>query len=154
MLFKCKKEGPFLFKLIQSKESIYRKIFYEKEMLAIIHALKPWSPYLMGIHLKVKKKIMIVLNNFWNKDYLQKISKNGSQRCWVMTLKSSTKKGSKMLLQMHSQERMSIWRHFFVPFLLSNLIGKEVRDEWKNNEEFWTLIKMLQQDSRAFDTFI
>ena len=36
---------------------------------------------------------MIILNNFLNKDHLQKNNQNGSQRCWVMTLKSSTKKG-------------------------------------------------------------
>ena len=33
------------------------------------------------------KQTMIVLNTFWNKDYLQKSNKNGSQKCWVMTLK-------------------------------------------------------------------
>ena len=27
---------------------------YEKEMLALLHALKQWRPYLMGIHFKVK----------------------------------------------------------------------------------------------------
>ena len=31
-------------------------------------------------------------------------------------------------------------------------ITKE-RDEWKNGEEVWTLIQMLQQDSSASDTF-
>jgi hypothetical protein len=29
----------------------------------------------------------------------------------------------------------------------------ESRDEWKNNEEVWTLIQRLQQDSSASDTF-
>ena len=33
--------------------------------------------------------------------------------CWVITLQSSRKKGSKMLLQMHYQERMRTWKHFF-----------------------------------------
>ena len=27
---------------------------YDKEMLAILHALKQWHPYLIGIHFKVK----------------------------------------------------------------------------------------------------
>ena len=30
------------------------KPIYEKEMLAILHALKKWCPYLMGRHFKVK----------------------------------------------------------------------------------------------------
>ena len=29
----------------------------------------------------------------------------------------------------------------------------EERDEWKNDEEVWTLIHKLQQDSNAYDTF-
>lgn len=29
----------------------------------------------------------------------------------------------------------------------------EARDEWKNDEEVWTLIHKLQQDPSAYDTF-
>jgi len=29
----------------------------------------------------------------------------------------------------------------------------EVRDEWKNDEEVWTLIQKLQQDRSTYDTF-
>ena len=43
-----------------------------------------------GNTLQGKKNIMIVLNTFWNKEYIQ----NGLVKCWVMALKSSTKKGS------------------------------------------------------------
>jgi len=31
-----------------------KKAIYEKEMLAILHALKKWRPYPMGRHFKVK----------------------------------------------------------------------------------------------------
>ena len=31
-----------------------KKAIYEKEMLAILHELKKWRPYLMGRHFKVK----------------------------------------------------------------------------------------------------
>jgi len=30
----------------------------------------------------------------------------------------------------------------------------KARDEWKNDEEVWTLIQKLQQDMSAYDTFI
>ena len=66
----------------------------------------------MGRHFKAKPN-HDSLKYFLEQDYLQKSSKNGSQRCWVMTLKSTTKKGRKMLWQMHSQERMRMWKHFF-----------------------------------------
>ena len=32
-----------------------KQAIYEKEMLAILHALKKWRPYLMGGHFKVKE---------------------------------------------------------------------------------------------------
>ena len=98
---------------------------------------------------------MIVLNTFWNKDYLQKRGKNGSQVCWVMTLKSSIKKGSKMLLHMHSQERMRNQdEEGFV--CVSSIIQPywitEASDEWKNYEEVWTLIQNFHQDPIIYDT--
>ena len=77
---------PIAFESRSIKGKYLKKAIYEKKMLAILHALKKWRPYLIGRHFKVKL-IMIVLNTFWNKDYLQKSSKNGSQRCWAMTLK-------------------------------------------------------------------
>ena len=40
-----------------------------------------------------------------------------------------------------------------MPFLLSNQIGTEARDEWKKDEEVWTLIQNLQQDPSTSDTF-
>ena len=94
----------------------------EKERLAILHALKKWQPYLMGRHFKVK------IDHDSPKYFLeQRLSleeqKKGSKICWIMALKSSTKKGSKMLLQIHSQERMRMCKHCFVLFLLSNHIG-------------------------------
>ena len=36
------------------KGKYLHKPIYEKEMLAILHALKQWRPYLMGRHFKVK----------------------------------------------------------------------------------------------------
>ena len=59
-------------------------------MFEIVHALKQWRPYVMGRYFKVKIDHDSP-NFFWNKKYLQKSRKNGSQRFWVISLKSSTK---------------------------------------------------------------
>ena len=115
-------ERPITFESHPIKGKYLNKAIYEKEMLAILHALKKWQPYLMGRHFKLK------MDHHSFKYFLeQRLSsqeqQNGSQRCWVMTLKSSTKKGRKMLLQIHSQEWMRMWKHFSMPFLSGNLIG-------------------------------
>ena len=41
---------------------------------------------------------------------------------------------------------------YFISIIQPNWMTKE-RDEWKNDEEVWTLIQRLQQDSNASDTF-
>ena len=45
---------PISFESCPIKGKNLNKPIYEKEMLAILHALKKWRPYLMGGHFKVK----------------------------------------------------------------------------------------------------
>ena len=45
---------PISFKSHPIKGKYLQKPIYEKEMLAILHALKEWRSYLMGRHFKVK----------------------------------------------------------------------------------------------------
>ena len=45
---------PIAFESCPIKGKNLHKPIYEKEMLAILHALKKWHPYLMGRHCKVK----------------------------------------------------------------------------------------------------
>ena len=45
---------PISFESFPIKGKYLQKAIYEKEMLAILHALKKWRPYLMGRHFKVK----------------------------------------------------------------------------------------------------
>ena len=45
---------PIAFKSCPIKGKNLQKPIYEKEMLAILHALKKWRPYLMGRHFQVK----------------------------------------------------------------------------------------------------
>ena len=48
------KGRPIAFESRTIKGKYLHKPIYEKEMLAILHALKKWQPYLMGRHFKVK----------------------------------------------------------------------------------------------------
>ena len=96
---------------------------------------------------------MIVLNNFWNKDYIQKRRKNASQRCWVMNLNSSTKKEAKCCCICTLKKG---WRGGSVVCAISIIQPNwitEARDEWKKDEEVWTLIQNLQQDPSTSNTF-
>ena len=45
---------PIAFESRPIKGKDLHKPIYEKEMLAILYALKKWRPYLLGRHLKVK----------------------------------------------------------------------------------------------------
>ena len=45
---------PISFESRPIKGQYLQKPIYEKEMLAILHALKKWRTYLMGRHFKVK----------------------------------------------------------------------------------------------------
>ncbi len=45
---------PIAFESQQLKGKNQLKPIYEKEMLAILHAVEKWRPYLMGRHFKVK----------------------------------------------------------------------------------------------------
>jgi len=47
-------ERPIAFKICPIKGKYLHKAIYEKEMLAILHALKKWRPYLMGRNFKLK----------------------------------------------------------------------------------------------------
>ena len=97
---------------------------------------------------------MIVLNNIWNKDYLQKRRKNGSQRCWVMTLKSSTKKGKlNFVADALSRKDEEVEEFLCAISIIQPYWITEARDEWKKDEEVWTLIQKLQKDPSTYDTF-
>ena len=45
---------PMAFESQPLKGKDLHKPNYEKEMMAILHALKKWNPYLIGRHFKVK----------------------------------------------------------------------------------------------------
>ena len=77
---------PIAFESHPIKGKYLQKVIYEKEMLEILHTLKKWRPYLMGRHFKVKPN-HDSLKHFLEQRLSSEEQQNGSQRCWVMTLK-------------------------------------------------------------------
>jgi hypothetical protein len=113
---------PLDFEIRPLKGKDLQKPIYEKEMMAILHALKKWHPYLIGRNFKVK------IDHDSLKYFLEQRLSSKEQQKWVtkilvMILKSSIKRGRKMLWQMYSQERMNMLRPFSVLSRSSNPIG-------------------------------
>ena len=113
-------ERPIAFESRPIKGKYLHKAIYEKEMLAILHALKKWQPYLMGRHFKVK------MDHDSFKYFLEQRLSSEEQQKWVTKmlgydLKIIYKKRSKTFLQMHSREGMRIRKNFYMSFLLSKL---------------------------------
>ena len=68
---------PIAFESHSIKGNYLQKAIYEKEMLAILHALNKWRPYLMGRHFKVKT------NHESLKHFLEQRLSSEEQRKWV-----------------------------------------------------------------------
>jgi hypothetical protein len=129
------------------------KPIYEKEMMAILHALKKWHPYLIGRHFKVKT------DHDSLKYFLEQRLSSEEQQKWVTKIlgydfEIAYKKGKQNVVA----DALSRKDEDVEAFLCAISIIQpdwiiEARDEWKNDEKVWTLIQRLQQDSNASDTF-
>jgi hypothetical protein len=91
-------------------------------MMAILHALKKWHPYLIGRHFKVKT------DHDSLKYFLEQRLSSEEQQKWVTKILGYDfeivyKKGKQNVVQMHSQERMKMLRPFSMLSRSSNLIG-------------------------------
>ena len=73
-------ERPIAFESCPIKGNYLQKAIYEKEILAIIHALKEWWPYLMGRHFDVK------IDYDSLKYFLEKILASEEQQKWVTNM--------------------------------------------------------------------
>jgi hypothetical protein len=144
---------PLAFESRPLKGRDLRKPIYEKEMMAILHALKKWHPYLIGRHFKVKT------NHDSLKYFLeQRLSSEEQQKRVTKILgydfEIVYKKGKQNVVA----DALSRKDEDVESFLCAISIIQpdwiiEARDEWKNDEKVWTLIERLQQDSGASDTF-
>ena len=86
-------ERPISFESHPIKGKYLQKYIYEKEMLAIIHVLKKWIPYIMGRHFKVK------IDHDSLKHFFEQRLYSEEQHKWVTKMlgydfESSTKNGS------------------------------------------------------------
>jgi hypothetical protein len=122
-------------------------------MMAILHALKKWRPYLIGRHFKVKT------DHDSLKYFLEQTLSSEEQQKWVTKILGYDfeivyKKGKQNVVV----DALSRKDEDVEAFLCAILIIQpdwiiEARDEWKNDEKVWTLIQRLQRDSSASDTF-
>jgi hypothetical protein len=144
---------PLAFESRPIKGRDLHKPIYEKEMMAILHALKKWRPYLIGRHFKVKT------DHDSLKYFLEQRLSSEEQQKWVTKILGYDfeivyKKGKQNVVA----DALSRKDEDVEAFLCAISIIQpdwiiEARDEWKNDEKVWTLIERLQQDSGASDTF-
>jgi hypothetical protein len=144
---------PLAFESRPLKGRDLHKPIYEKEMMAILHALKKWRPYLIGRHFKVKT------DHDSLKYFLEQRLSSKEQQKWVPKILGYDfeivyKKGKKNVVA----DALSRKDEDVETFLCAISIIQpdwiiEARDEWKNDEKVWTLIQRLQHDSSASDTF-
>ena len=110
---------PISFDSRPIKGKYLQKPIYEKEMLAILHALKKWKPYLMGRYLKLK-----IDHDSLKKTLELRLSLEEQQK-WITNMLGYDfeiiyKKKKLIFFADALSRRMKRWKHFFVPFLLSN----------------------------------
>ena len=148
------KERPIAFESLPIKGKYLHKAFYEKEMLAILHALKKWRPYLMGRQFKVKT------DHDSLKYFLEKRLSSEEHKKWVTKMLGYDfeiiyKKGKKNVVADALLRKDEDVEAFFcaISIIQPDWIN-EAREEWKNDEEVWELIQKLRQVPNTYDTFI
>eukprot|EP00253_Pinus_taeda_P017484 PITA_17484 len=146
-------ERPISFESRPVKGKFIHKAIYEKEMLAILHALKKWKPCLIGRHFKVKT------DHDSLKYFLEQILSYEEKQKWVTKMLGYDfeiiyKKGKQNVVSNALSKKDDDVEALLcsISIIQPNWIN-EAREEWKNDEEMWALIQKLQQDSNTSDTF-
>jgi hypothetical protein len=122
-------------------------------MMAILYALKRWHPYLIGRHFKVKT------NHDSLKYFLEQRLSSEEQQKWVTKILDYDfeiiyKKGKQnVVADALSRKEEDVEAFLCAISIIQPYWIIEMRDEWKNDENVWTLIQRLQQDYSASDTF-
>jgi len=135
---KCFGVGDWVFLWLHLKQAIY-----DKEMLAILHALKKWRPYPMGRHFKVK------MDHDSLKYFLEQILSIEEQKKWVTNILGYDfdiiyRKGKKNFATDALSRKDEDVEALFCAISIIQLDWiNEARDEWKKDEEVWPLIRKL-----------
>jgi len=122
-------------------------------MLAILHALKKWQPYLMGRHFKVKT------DHDSLKYFLEQRLSSEEQQKWVTKMLGYDfeiiyQKGKQnVVADALSRKDEDVEELLCAISIIQPDWINEAREEWKNDKEVWALIRKLQQDSSTSDTF-
>eukprot|EP00253_Pinus_taeda_P004772 PITA_04772 len=152
-VFLMQEERPIDFKSRPIKGKYLHKAIYEKEMLAILHALKKWRPYLMGRHFKEKT------NHDSLKYFLEQRLSLEERQKWVTKMLGYDfeiiyKKGKQNVVADAPSRKYEDVEAFLctISIIQPDWIN-EARDEWKNEKEVWALIQRLQQDPSTCDRF-
>eukprot|EP00253_Pinus_taeda_P009725 PITA_09725 len=146
-------ERPIAFESRPIKGKFLHKAIYEKEMLAILHALKKWRPYLMGRHFKVKT------DHDSLKYFLEHRLSSKEQQKWVTKMLGYDfeiiyKKGKQnVVADALSRKDEDVEALLCAVSIIQPDWINEAREEWKNDKEVWAFIQKLQQDSSTSDTF-
>jgi len=136
-------ERPISFESRPIKGKYLRKTFYEKEMLAILHALKKLRPYLIGRHFKVKT------DHDSLKYFLEQRLSSEKRQKWVTKMLGYDfeiiyKKGKQnVVADALSRKNEDVEVLLCAISIIQPDWINEARDEWKNDEEVWTLIQKL-----------
>jgi hypothetical protein len=152
-VFLMQEGRPLAFESRPLKGKDLHKPIYEKEMMAILHALKKWNPYLIGRHFKVKT------DHDSLKYFLEQRLSLEEQQKWVTKILGYDfeivyKKGKQnVVVDALSRKDEDVEAFLCAISIIQPDWIIEARDEWKNDEKVWTLIQRLQQDSSASDTF-
>ena len=146
-------ERPIAFESHPIKGKYLHKAIHEKEMLAILHAIKKWQPNLMGRHFKVK------MDHDSVKYFLEQRLFSEEQQKWVTKMLGYDfevmykKWKQNVVVDALSRKDEDVEALLCFIFIIQPDWINEARDEWKNDEEVWALIQKLQQDLSTSDTF-
>ncbi|KAH9314191.1 hypothetical protein KI387_022818, partial [Taxus chinensis] len=145
---------PIAFLSCQFKGKNISKPTYEKEMLAILHALKQWRPYLIGRHFKVKT------DHDSLKYFLEQHLSSEEQKKWVSKMLGYDfeiiyKKGKEnVVVDALSWKDESITALLCAISILQEDWIDETRSKWRNDPTTQNLIHHLQNDPSMFEKFV
>ena len=145
---------PISFESRPIKRKDLHKPIYEKKMLAILHALKQWWPYLIGRNFKVK------IDHGCLKYILeQRLSLEEKQK-WVTKMLGYDfeiiyKKGKQNMVEDSLSRKYKDVEELLcaLSIIQPDWIIEE-REEWMNDPSVWRLIQQLQKDPNVSDTFV